>query len=254
MSEVSPDDITIIAHRDPPFLPDGRVVPATHGWDWISSGWKMFLKEPVIWMVIGVLFIVFFAVLHVVPVIGGIAATVLAPVLIAGIMLGCHDQQLGQPLEIRHLIAGFSRNTSALIVLGVVMLIGLIIAAIPSMLVVGFAGAMAFMTGNVTAILGLGLLATVLAAALYLALSLPVYMAAWYAPLLIVLHGMTVTQALKASFIACLKNFIPFLVYGLVLLVVGTLASIPFGLGLLVLMPVCLASVYTSYRDIFFAA
>jgi uncharacterized membrane protein len=84
-------------------------------------------------------------------------------------------------------------------------------------------------------------------------LSVPLYMATWFAPALIVSHDLAPAAALKASFYACLKNWLPFLVYGVVLLVLGLAAAIPLGLGYLVLVPVLVASVYTSYRDIFCA-
>jgi len=57
---------------------------------------------------------------------------------------------------------------------------------------------------------------------------------------------------MKASFVACLKNVVPFLVYSVILLPLAFVASIPLGLGWLVLGPVMAASLYTSYRDIFF--
>jgi uncharacterized membrane protein len=57
---------------------------------------------------------------------------------------------------------------------------------------------------------------------------------------------------MKASFIACLKTIVPFLVYSVIALLLALIASIPFGLGWLVLGPVMAASLYTSYRDIFF--
>ena len=79
-------------------------------------------------------------------------------------------------------------------------------------------------------------------------------MATWFAPALIVLHELAPIAALKASFYACLRNWIPFLIYGLAMLVLGILAAIPVGLGFLVLIPVLVASVYTAYRDIFRAA
>jgi uncharacterized membrane protein len=82
-------------------------------------------------------------------------------------------------------------------------------------------------------------------------LSVPLYMATWFAPALIVLHDQAPGAALKASFFACLRNWIPFLVYGVVLFVLCLVAAIPAGLGYLVLIPVLIASVYTSYRDIF---
>jgi uncharacterized membrane protein len=57
--------------------------------------------------------------------------------------------------------------------------------------------------------------------------------------------------ALRESFFGCLKNVVPFLVYSIVFVVLGIVASIPLGLGWLVLGPITIASVYTAYRDIF---
>jgi len=57
--------------------------------------------------------------------------------------------------------------------------------------------------------------------------------------------------AIKQSFGACLKNIVPFLIYGVVAFVLSIVATIPFGLGWLVLGPVLAASVYTAYQDIF---
>ena len=67
------------------------------------------------------------------------------------------------------------------------------------------------------------------------------------------LHELAPIAALKASFVACLNNWIPFLIYSVVLLVLCVVAAIPAGLGYLVLLPVLAASVYTAYRDIFCA-
>jgi uncharacterized membrane protein len=77
-------------------------------------------------------------------------------------------------------------------------------------------------------------------------------MALWFAPALVVLRELPPIQALKQSFRGCLKNIVPFLVYGLVAMVLTVLAAIPFGLGLLVMMPVIMASVYVAYGEIFF--
>jgi uncharacterized membrane protein len=68
----------------------------------------------------------------------------------------------------------------------------------------------------------------------------------------VVFHGQSAAQAMKASFVACLKNIVPFLVYGVLTFLLAILASIPFGLGWLVLGPVLAGSLYAGYRDIFF--
>ena len=48
-----------------------------------------------------------------------------------------------------------------------------------------------------------------------------------------------------------MKNVIPFLIYGLVGLVLTIVATIPLLLGWLVLIPMLIASIYVSYKDIF---
>jgi uncharacterized membrane protein len=99
-----------------------------------------------------------------------------------------------------------------------------------------------------------------------MALMLPVIMAYWFAPALVALEEVSAIEAMKLSFSACLKNILPFLVYGLAFFVIGILLSIALGiisvihavlgilafiLWMLALIPVVTASVYTGYRDIF---
>jgi uncharacterized membrane protein len=48
-----------------------------------------------------------------------------------------------------------------------------------------------------------------------------------------------------------LKNWLPFTVYSLAGFGLSIVAMIPFGLGLLVLVPVITASLYTGYKDVF---
>ena len=71
------------------------------------------------------------------------------------------------------------------------------------------------------------------------------------APALVVFQGEGVIDSMKASFAGCLKNIVPFLVYGVVFFLLALVAMIPIGLGWLVLGPMLSASVYTSYRDIY---
>jgi uncharacterized membrane protein len=91
-----------------------------------------------------------------------------------------------------------------------------------------------------------------LAALVIMALSIPLYMAMWFAGPLIVLADSDVLPALKTSFYACLKNILPFLVWSIAVMVLAVLASIPLLLGWLLFGPVMMASIYISYRDIFY--
>jgi uncharacterized membrane protein len=84
-----------------------------------------------------------------------------------------------------------------------------------------------------------------------LALMLPLVMAYWFAPVLVTFHDMTGVQAMKQSFFACLRNIWPFFIYSIVATVLLVLAALPLFLGMLVMIPTMIASLYISYRDIF---
>jgi uncharacterized membrane protein len=121
---------------------------------------------------------------------------------------------------------------------------------LPVVAIVGAGALLGAMRGDAAGAAALGG-SVVLAWLVALALSIPIYMALWFAPALVVLREMPPLEAIKASFLGCLKNILPFLVYSIVLMVLGIVAAIPLGLGWLVLGPTLIASVYISYRDIY---
>jgi len=84
-------------------------------------------------------------------------------------------------------------------------------------------------------------------------LFLPLLLLFWFAPALVVFHRLRPLAALHASLQACLKNGLPLLVYGMILLTLTFIAVLPAGLGMLILVPVLAGSVYAAYRDIFLA-
>lgn len=90
-----------------------------------------------------------------------------------------------------------------------------------------------------------------LALLIVLGAMLPLIMAYWFAPALVLFHDMKALDAMRLSFSACLRNVLPFLIYGVISAVLLVLAMIPLGLGLLVMIPTMTASLYISYKDIF---
>jgi uncharacterized membrane protein len=219
--------------------------PAANGWTWIVDAWTLFTRAPFVWIVIAVILIV----LLLVPVLN-VIASVLMPVFAGGIMLGCRRLHEGGALVVADLFAGFQTRFGALAAIGVISTLVALVIAFVAGLVTGInlftldsnpdPEAMRAAAFNV--------LLTVLIAT---ALMLPLAMALWFAAPLVVLQNQGVLRALAQSFAACLQNMLPFLLYGVILLVLAVVASIPFGLGWLVLLPVITASVYTAYRDIF---
>jgi len=84
-----------------------------------------------------------------------------------------------------------------------------------------------------------------------LTLFTPCVMAIWFAPTIIISSEETPLSAMLLSFNACLKNVLPFVLYGTVVFILAIVASIPLMLGYLILLPILSASVYVSYQDCF---
>jgi len=98
-------------------------------------------------------------------------------------------------------------------------------------------------------VVGMGV--SVFAMLVGLALFMLVAMALWFAPTLVALRGVAPVDAMRQSFAASLKNIVPFLLWGLIYIVASIVASIPLGLGWLVLWPVLMLTMYVSYKDVF---
>jgi len=234
------------------FIPTGRAVPAARGWTWIAQGFELFRRQPGAWIAIVVVAVLIFIGLAFIPLLGSLAGMVLAPVFAGGLVVACREQDEGRSLALSHLFAGFRERFGALVSIGFIYL-GITIAIA---LAVGLATGAGMWTllgsgADPAAVAGAGV-TILLAFLVMMALLLPVFMAMWFAPALAVFHELGPAEAMKASFVACLKNVVPFLLYSVILFLLAFVASIPFGLGWLVLGPTMAASLYTGYRDIFF--
>ena len=79
----------------------------------------------------------------------------------------------------------------------------------------------------------------------------PVLAMYWFAVPLVLFREIEPWEAMKASLAAVLANMLPLLVYGVVTALLGMLALIPLGLGLLLFVPVVLISWLLSFQEIF---
>lgn len=246
---------------------ESRSVAAAHGWAWIVAGTRLFLRSPAQW--VGVLVVLFIAMkmLNYVPILA-LLAVLLMPVFLAGLMDGCRALAEGHRLDFAHLLSGFRKNAAHLVTLGGVYLVGnllilMIVAHIGGDAFTTIAGTLAKnaplapeqaeqMQAAAVSVTRAALVATVL--------SLPLLMALWFAPLLTFFHDVKPLLALKSSFVACLRNILPLSIYGLVVLA-ALVVLVPFGLqlglydiGLWLIAPVFVPSIYASYQDIYAAA
>ena len=224
------------------------------GMSWISEGWRLFVKAPLMWIV-GILIIFVLAIVaNFIPIIGGLAFQVLNPVFAAGFVVAARSLERGGEFELDHLFAGFKKPFVNLLIVGLLLLGGWIVIMLIGAAVMGFGVIMAFMTGNsenMAPALAGSAMTFALGGLIILALMVPLMMAYWFAPALVVMHDMAPVASMKESFFGCLKNFFAFVIYGLLMGLLLIVALIPFGLGMLVWVPLAITSTYAAYRQIY---
>jgi uncharacterized membrane protein len=240
-----------------------RSVEAVQGWRWIAAGFSLFFKSPLIWMAFFlVYFFAAFVFAFLVPLIGPVIWALLDPIFIAGFMIACRTLEVGEEMEIAHLFAAFRLRPAPLATLGAYYLAGKVlaisIAAFIATQIMGgelpeldFAEVLRTQDPEMMRAMGQHLLMVL---AFFMAFLLPLLMAYWFAPALVVFDNMTPVEAMKLSFRACLRNAVPFLIYGVAAVALLILGALPMMLGMVAVLPVLAAtSIYTGYRDIFIA-
>jgi len=227
---------------------------AGHGWEWIKQGYALFMKAPLLWIVLLLICVVAAIAFSSVPVVGEPLVSLLMPVVLAGLMAGCRDLLKGEELELAHLFRGFQQRTAQLVTLGGISLVSQFLIFGLMMLVGGAALVGILMSGQpdvdpqvmMQAVSGAGL-AVLLGITLFSVL----IMAMQFAPLLVFFNNVTPLTAMKLSLRAFLNNVAAMLVYGMTFIMLAILASIPMMLGWLVLLPLVFTSLYASYSEIF---
>lgn len=228
-------------------------VHAKQGLQWILSGFYMFRRAPLAWVFVCFTLMLIAISMSLIPLLGKFIFTLVSPVFLAGIMLGCKDMEQGKSLDMKHLFIAFRTNTVPLITIGGIYLIGQILIIGLVMLIGGSQMTDMMLYGKrVDESELMGVMSSFLTSSLIaLTLSIPLMMASWFSPLLVVFENVPPIIAMQKSFFACLRNFIPFQLYGVTLIVLTIISVMPYGAGLVILIPTIFASIYVSYKDIF---
>ncbi len=267
-------------------LCEPRVVPASHGWHWLKSATALFLGEPWKWMGMAVVAFFLQTIVSILPFFGSIISSLLAMVFGGGLMLAANNQSEGKPFEFNYVFKGFHHNRNQLIMVGVIYLGGFIaIAMIIGLIMLFSLGASFFtMMGNsgdpefAMQLAAANIPIFVVAMLLGMALSIPLVMGVWFATPLVAIHNIEAWTAFKMSIRGCIRNWLAFLIYGLVMTGFGLLLMIVMGgtsgllatsgpsntfsflaflplLGMLLLilplMVISGLSVFTSFKDIY---
>ena len=245
---------------------------ARRGAFWLKEAHAMLTAHRLPWLMLLLLYYLVIGIVDIIPLIGQFGLPLLKPVFAVGFLAAAWNQERGGVPELRLLFQGFRSNLWALLPLGAFMLVGISVAVLATSLVDG-GKLLEVLSGKVK--LDEAVLATgeVQAAMLFAAvLALPVILALWFAPALVVFQDCSAAEALATSLRAAIANWRAISVYGaLVFLFGGVLpgiataivaAVVPAEYALVVAVAFLLPYVflfvatlhvsdYVSYRDVF---
>jgi len=241
-----------------------RQLPARHGVAWLLAGLQLFRRSPPLLtaLTFAYLFVVLF--LNLLPLIGPFLLPLALPALNTIVANGVRALEQGRPVNKLTLLHGLATNTTGLLHLGGLHVLGSVaILAISVLLEGGPQGLGKLENADPAAMLAMfGRL---------LIVATPVLMAFWFAPLLVAWDGVPALKSVFFSFVAAVRNWRAFAAYvlafatvgiaipGLILILAGMVSptllnilSVALRMVLIfVLAPVLMASVYLSYRDVF---
>lgn len=235
----------------PQLLSAPRQCNAGAGIGWITQAFAIFKKNFLLWIGIGLVYMIISVITSYIPVINLLFALITF-VFVGGIIKGCAAQVAGEELRFNHLFSAFKTHSTPLIVLCLLYIVALIIAFIPiTALFLGVFLSLGENTASIDQLSSGDSVRLIIVMILGMIIILPVIMSIWFAPALVVLHNSKPFEAMKMSLKGCLKNIVPFLVFVFALMIISSLLIVfTLGLGLLVVVPVAMITYYTSYRSV----
>jgi hypothetical protein len=254
----------------PPLLPNdplsGPPVPPGEGMVWVKAALRFFQTDAIRWLGITAAFLLLVQLMALLPAgLGMIMVFLLKPVLTVGFLAAAWHQERGERPQLAHLLYGFRSNWRSLVPLGVVYMLGVVIALSMATAVSGVA--LDQFVANPDAKLSADQKVKAMSAMLWAVLfMLPITLALWFAPALIVFDDLSFVTALKRSLRACTRSLPAIVVYAVVLfglatglslmvaivqLVAPALANVLMFMLALPLTAIVFIADYVSYRRVF---
>ena len=248
---------------------------------WLADAWRLFARAPLGWLVLVAVYMVFLSLPALLPFAAPLFL-LLRPVFAVGLLSAAWTQERGGRPQVGQLFHGFRSNWRALLAIGAISIGGFTLAIILTALLDGgtlmelaapdVSATQESIAAKTNELLKSGRLQrSVLIAT---TLSIPVILALWFAPALVVFQDAGPITALGASLRATLANWRPVLLYALVIALFGGLLPMLVSTALATILPADVAqpltrtvslayglafaavlyiSDYVGYRDVFHA-
>ena len=226
----------------PPVHLHPRIVPWQHALAWYADAMRLFKRGPWAWATLAVITILAELVLRIVPGLGSILSEIGVPIVACGLIFAAAAADGGGTPSLRHVTQVFRAPAAALL------------AVVASALVTFAAEALAaWWIADTNMLDAAGMPGDMRLPALFgtytigMLASLPVM----FVPLHVLLERVPPGAAFAASWQAFVLNTMPLLVYAAASLVLLAFGLATMGLGLVLALPLWVASTYSAWKDIF---
>jgi uncharacterized membrane protein len=225
---------------------------ATGSVAWISDAFALFRAQPLAWISLTSAWLLVSVLLFVVPLIGAPLMTMLQPGFFAGFVLACQAQEKGLTFTTSHLLAGFRVNGRALIQIGSVSLLAELVVVF-GMWQLGFFDALQGIDRENPSVDEVAKAFSSVSGLWFAAVAamLAIKGVLWFSAALLASQPMPASHAIRWSFFALIGNIVPLLIFGGLMFGLFFAAVVPWGLGLLVFVPIYAISHYTSFKSVF---
>ncbi len=220
-------------------------IPAERAVAWFKQGWEIFSKDMKTWLFMASIMGVGAIVINLLPIIGQMIMLLLMPALIGGMLYAAKQVKEGHPIKVDYLwwLLQDAHWRMPFLLLGGLLFAAAVIVAILSAAFVGDS----LLRGATLGLAGFGMGGLIF----MFIVGFSSFVVFNYTPALMLFKDLSLVDALKHCVSTAITQPLPLLLLFLIYAVLSFIAALPFGLGLLVLIPVTVGAVYVSYEEIF---
>lgn len=204
-------------------------LPARTGIQWVRLGIRTFFRQPLALAGLFFLFMAAMSVASLLPVVGSALALALLPAATLGLMAATSQASAGTFPMPSVLVSAFRagrQRARAMLVLGVLYAMGFLVLMGVSALIDGGDFAQLYLVGGKIDQETVSDPDFQFAALVTMTLYLPLSLLFWHAPALVHWYGVPPVKSLFFSFVACMRNFGAYLIYGITWVVVFLLGGV----------------------------
>lgn len=234
----------------PQLLKEPRFCKISWGFSWVIRPFEMFKGNFLVWLAIGVILCLLSLISFYVPIFEIVLGAINA-IIIGIIIVICAAQAENEDLDFTGLCRKIKAKLRPLIMLSILFIVGIVVALIP--LLILFSSIYLTLALDIEAmkIKDFPIVPLTISVIVSLVLFILLLMAVWFAPALIVLHGLDPKSAMKKSLKGSLANMLPTIVYAVIIIILLQIfLKVTLGFGMIIAAPWIAMNYYISYRDV----